>query len=110
MDVISYGAFSESFQSRLSSRRVPLNGTIEVTRRCSLTCLHCYNNLPMNDSEAQGRELDYAEHCRLLDELADVAHDTPSRTASKRSRREWSIPLAPRGGDRPRAGRARRRP
>ena len=30
MDVLSYGAFSESFQSRLSGRRIPLNGTIEV--------------------------------------------------------------------------------
>ena len=72
MDLLNYGAFSDAFQSRLSGRRVPLNGTIEVTRRCPLTCLHCYNNLPMNDGEARGRELDYDEHCRLLDELADA--------------------------------------
>ena len=70
--MLSYGAFSEAFQGRLAGRRVPLNGTIEVTRRCPLTCLHCYNNLPMNDGEARGRELDYDEHCRLLDELADA--------------------------------------
>jgi len=72
MDLMSYGAFSEAFQSRLAARRLPLNGTIEITRRCPLTCLHCYNNLPMSDSEARRRELDYAEHCRLLDELADA--------------------------------------
>ena len=49
-----------------------MNGTIEVTRRCPLTCAHCYNNLPMADCDAQGRELTYAEHCRILDELADA--------------------------------------
>src|SRR5258708_3457502 len=72
MDTLSYGAFSEEFQSRWANSRVPLNGTIEATRRCPLACLHCYNNLPMNDSEARARELDYSEHCRLLDELADA--------------------------------------
>src|SRR3954469_22120863 len=72
MDTLSYGAFSEQYQSRWSEQRVPLNGTIEVTRRCPLTCLHCYNNLPVADAEARRRELDYDEHCRLLDELAEA--------------------------------------
>ena len=40
MDTVSYGTFSEAFQSRLARQRLPLNGTIEVTRRCPLTCLH----------------------------------------------------------------------
>ena len=72
METLSYGIFSESFQNRVGGRRLPLNGTIEVTRRCPLTCLHCYNNLPMGDGESRARELTYQEHCRLLDELADA--------------------------------------
>ncbi|MGH9144339.1 MAG: radical SAM protein, partial [Vicinamibacterales bacterium] len=72
MDTLSYAAFSASFHRNLSERRLPLNGTIEVTRRCPLTCLHCYNNLPMSDGDARSRELDYDEHCRLLDQLADA--------------------------------------
>src|SRR6266851_5472269 len=72
MDTLDYGAFSESLHSRLAGRRLPLSGTIEVTRRCPLTCLHCYNNLPTTDGEAVRRELDYEEHCRLLDQLADA--------------------------------------
>jgi len=71
VETLSYAAFSEAFQNRWTSQRVPLNGTIEVTRRCPLTCLHCYNNLPMSGDTPQ-RELDYAEHCRLLDQLADA--------------------------------------
>jgi radical SAM protein with 4Fe4S-binding SPASM domain len=72
VDTLSYGAFSESFHNRVAGRRLPLSGTIEVTRRCPLTCLHCYNNLPMADGESRTRELTYQEHCRLLDELADA--------------------------------------
>src|SRR6188472_3885750 len=51
---------------------LPLSGTIEVTRRCPLTCAHCYNNLPMADREAAQRELSYDEHCRLLDQISDA--------------------------------------
>src|ERR1019366_5906546 len=72
MDTLTYGAFSEGFSSRLSALRLPLSGTIEVTRRCPLTCLHCYNNLPMADAEAKQRELTYTEMCHLLDEMADA--------------------------------------
>jgi radical SAM protein with 4Fe4S-binding SPASM domain len=70
METITYGAFSEAFSNRVSPLRLPLNGTIEVTRRCPLTCLHCYNNLPMGDAGARHQELTYDEHCHLLDELA----------------------------------------
>lgn len=72
METLTYGVFSEAFTSRLAGRRLPLNGTIEVTRRCPLTCLHCYNNLPMADGDARRRELTYGEHCDLLDDLADA--------------------------------------
>ena len=43
--------------------------SIEVTRRCPLDCLHCYNNLPMGDQAARSQEMTLAEHCKLLDEL-----------------------------------------
>jgi radical SAM protein with 4Fe4S-binding SPASM domain len=43
--------------------------SIEVTRRCPLKCLHCYNNLPMNDKTAAASEMTFAEHMALLDEL-----------------------------------------
>ncbi len=72
MDTVSYGEFSQTFHQRTIARQLPLNGTIEVTRRCPLTCVHCYNNLPMADREAASTELTYDEHCRILDELADA--------------------------------------
>ena len=72
METVNYGAFSESVHRGAATERLPLNGTIEVTRRCPLTCAHCYNNLPMADRDARSRELTYAEHCRILDELAEA--------------------------------------
>ena len=57
MDTVSYGEFSQTFHARTMERHLPLSGTIEVTRRCPLTCVHCYNNLPMADREASSTEL-----------------------------------------------------
>ena len=72
METVNYGTFSESVHRGAATERLPLSGTIEVTRRCPLTCAHCYNNLPMADGDARSRELTYAEHCRILDELAEA--------------------------------------
>jgi radical SAM protein with 4Fe4S-binding SPASM domain len=54
---------------RFQGKRNALNVSIEMTRRCPLDCLHCYNNLPMGDHAARAREMTFEEHCRLLDEL-----------------------------------------
>jgi len=68
----SYGTFSADLHQRQAGERVPLQVSIEVTRRCPLECLHCYNNLPMNDMEARRRELTKEEHFRVLDELVEM--------------------------------------
>lgn len=72
METITYGAFSQSLHRQVRAAELPLNVTIEVTRRCPLTCAHCLNNLPMGDRKAQLEELTYAEHCRILDEMAEA--------------------------------------
>jgi len=68
----TYGAFSAQLHGAAVPFQLPLNGTIEVTHRCPLTCAHCYNNLPMGDSTARKRELTREEHYRIVDELADA--------------------------------------
>ena len=72
MESINYGEFSAGFHRRVQSARIPTEAIIEVSRRCPLECAHCYNNLPMADSAARRKELTYAEHCRILDELAEA--------------------------------------
>ncbi len=51
---------------------MPLQVSIEVTRRCPLECQHCYNNLPMGDQDARNREMTKEEHFRMLDELVEM--------------------------------------
>ena len=72
MEQLGYGAFSAGLHQHYSGQRVPLQVSIEVTRRCPLECLHCYNNLPMGDMMAKRRELSKEDHFRLLDELVEM--------------------------------------
>jgi len=72
LEQLSYGAFSADLHQRQAGERVPLQVSIEVTRRCPLECLHCYNNLPMGDMDARQRELSKEEHFRVLDELVEM--------------------------------------
>jgi radical SAM protein with 4Fe4S-binding SPASM domain len=69
---LSYGTFSADLHQRQAGERIPVQVSIEVTRRCPLECLHCYNNLAMNDVEARRRELSKEEHFRILDELTEI--------------------------------------
>jgi radical SAM protein with 4Fe4S-binding SPASM domain len=69
VQTVNYGEFSGNVHRHFAGKRAPTNVSIELTRRCPLDCLHCYNNLPMGDQAAQAQELTFAEHVRLLDEL-----------------------------------------
>src|SRR6202789_938122 len=72
MNQTTSSAFSMGVHQRTSGKRVPMEVSIEVTRRCPLECLHCYNNLPMADRAARNRELSLEEYRRLLDQIADA--------------------------------------
>jgi len=72
MDQLSYGEFSADLHQRQAGQRVPMQVSIEVTRRCPLECQHCYNNLPMGDQDARSREMTTEEHFRMLDELVEM--------------------------------------
>jgi radical SAM protein with 4Fe4S-binding SPASM domain len=69
LQTVEYSGFSSALHERFAGKRVPMDVSIEVTRRCPLDCLHCYNNLPMGDQTARKQEMTLAEHCALLDEL-----------------------------------------
>ena len=69
MQTVEYNQFSGEVHKRFGGKRAALDVSIEVTRRCPLDCLHCYNNLPMGDQAARSQEMTFEEHCHLLDEL-----------------------------------------
>ena len=67
---LDYSSWSLGLKQRVGARRVPLAGTIELTRRCNNRCRHCYNNLPATDARALKDELRTGELIRILDEAA----------------------------------------
>jgi radical SAM protein with 4Fe4S-binding SPASM domain len=72
LQTVEYAEFSEVLHERFQGKRAPVEVSIEMTRRCPLDCLHCYNNLPMGDQEARLSEMTFAEHVALLDELVSA--------------------------------------
>jgi radical SAM protein with 4Fe4S-binding SPASM domain len=72
METVSYEDFAIGISHRVSGKRIPLRGTIELTHRCPLACVHCYNNLALTDQQARRAELSYEEHCRILDEIVEA--------------------------------------
>ncbi len=72
LEAVSYGEFSLGLHQHFGDRRMPVEVSLEVTRRCPLECQHCYNNLAMGDIEARNRELSKEEYAALLTDLADM--------------------------------------
>jgi len=71
METRPFAEFTSLVHHDVVAQRVPFSITIEVTRRCPLTCTHCYNNLPMDDLEARTGELSGDEIKRIIDESVD---------------------------------------
>jgi len=69
METLDYSSWSLGVKQHVGTRRVPLGGTVELTRRCNNRCKHCYNNLPATDSRALAEELSTLEVIRILDEI-----------------------------------------
>ncbi len=64
--------WGEQLLAPLQGRRYPLDGTLELTERCNLACVHCYINQPAGSRAAQARELTTDQVRELLDQMADA--------------------------------------
>ena len=72
MKVQAYGDWSLSVHQRLSTKRIPISGSMEITQRCNNHCIHCYNNISVGNRKAREEELVSDEYYRILDEIADA--------------------------------------
>ena len=72
MKIQEYSDWRQGIHQRLLRQRIPISGSIEVTRRCNNQCIHCYNNLPAGDRKARDEELTTDEYCRILDEIVEA--------------------------------------
>ncbi len=67
MQHIDYWKFSERLHEAAIEKDIPLDGTIELTTHCNLTCNHCY----IRDNSG-ANELTCGEIHRILDEIVDA--------------------------------------
>ena len=67
----SYTEFGIHLHKQIGNQRIPLSGSIEVTSRCNLSCVHCYISMPATDSLARKTELTCREFCNLIDQIVD---------------------------------------
>lgn len=65
----SHDDFYNRIRKNAYSNRIPVDGTIELTYRCNLNCVHCY--IPPNYRHINQSELSYLEICKILDEIAE---------------------------------------
>jgi len=54
----------------LEGQRFPLNGFLELTERCNLSCVHCYINQPANSQAVRAAELSTQQVKSILDQMA----------------------------------------
>lgn len=67
---VLHGPRSKALLNKALREQLPISGSIELTHRCNLACVHCYVNLAPNDRDAQKREMTTAEVKNVLDQLA----------------------------------------
>jgi len=60
------------FNRRTAEQRVPVCGSIDLTHRCNLRCVHCYVRPRSANQELEQRELSTERLVSILDEIADA--------------------------------------
>ena len=69
---VSITHFAERLNREILAKRIPLTGSIELTHRCNLRCVHCYCNLPAGERKAMSRELTTEEVLDIYDQTAEA--------------------------------------
>lgn len=69
---LGYGQWSKELHQRISGKRVPIEGSIELTLRCNNNCIHCYCNRPADDANEKAREMSADTINRIISEAADA--------------------------------------
>jgi len=64
--------FSLNVLKFIGSSRYPLSGTIELTPRCSVNCVHCYINEAPGNIDVKSKELTTAQWIEILDQIENA--------------------------------------
>lgn len=65
-------SFLSEFAVKAESLRIPLSGSLELTRRCNLDCVHCYLGRKAKRDLLKDEEMSTARICALIDEITEA--------------------------------------
>jgi radical SAM protein with 4Fe4S-binding SPASM domain len=68
---ISDREYLEAFNEKTTSLQIPLSGSIDLTSRCNLKCVHCYITRS-NNQKAATSEINAEVLFRIMDQLAEA--------------------------------------
>lgn len=68
---LANGNFTRTFSRKLEARRIPISGSIALTNRCNLRCVHCYlGGEAPSFRGGHGKELSAKKWMSIIDEIA----------------------------------------
>jgi radical SAM protein with 4Fe4S-binding SPASM domain len=66
---LSNREFLDAFNKKASQLRIPLSGSLDLTHRCNLRCVHCYLGPQAGCWGRQEQEMDTARILEIIDEI-----------------------------------------
>ena len=64
--------YLQQFNKKAANLRVPLSGSIDITRQCNLRCVHCYLGPQSEVKKMHRYEMDTSRLLSIIDEITDA--------------------------------------
>lgn len=71
-DRLSNDDYLRYFNQKVASRRIPISGSLDLTRQCNLRCVHCYLGNRAADRNDLEPELNTAQWIDIIDQIAEA--------------------------------------
>ena len=69
---LSNAEYLRQFHEKTRLQRIPLSGSIDLTHRCNLKCVHCYVGPQQTTDGCSGREMDTGMIMSVVDQMTDA--------------------------------------
>jgi len=69
---LSNADYLKQFNHKVAEQHIPLSGSIALTDRCNLRCVHCYAGSGTGRAESPRQELTTAKLLSIMDEITDA--------------------------------------
>jgi len=64
--------FIHRFNMKVADHRIPLSGTLDLTRQCNLKCIHCYLGKDCSRAKNDFNEVGTEKWIEIIDEITDA--------------------------------------